>query len=387
MLNPYVPGEGLRLSQDRFRSSRQAVDTRVNADQMIALIDTVLPFEACLFHQIIPLSLEGNQLNLGMVNPRDRVAREYVRLQVSYVNYTVVPWRIASDWHRQTLSKYLSHTAKVKQRLRQGRPVTVDPVVVSAPLPASQPPVEDRLTYVVDSPEKITLRHVELPMVRATPAAPEPRPAMAAQLSSLPSLDLPPAQSTGQPIDWRQLPARELVATVLHQVLERGLGRLYFERHATTGKIVASQHGQVESLVEAIELPLFEAVILELKRLAQLPLQPTNGPQQGQVERLYGEERLLLRLRLMVNSHGEEATLQMVRGEGLKRYQRQRLSDLSRETLGLAQTLQRRVHGLLEETRQRGEVDPLPAPTLHTLHHLLQSMQAEVNQLIQQGRR
>jgi type II secretory ATPase GspE/PulE/Tfp pilus assembly ATPase PilB-like protein len=209
---------------------------------------------------------------------------------------------------------------------------------------------------------------------------------MAAQLSSLPSLDLPPAQSTGQPIDWRQLPARELVATVLHQVLERGLGRLYFERHATTGKIVASQHGQVESLVEAIELPLFEAVILELKRLAQLPLQPTNGPQQGQVERLYGEERLLLRLRLMVNSHGEEATLQMVRGEGLKRYQRQRLSDLSRETLGLAQTLQRRVHGLLEETRQRGEVDPLPAPTLHTLHHLLQSMQAEVNQLIQQGK-
>lgn len=120
MLNPHDSGEGLRLSQDCFRSSRQTSDAGVNVDQMIALIDSVLPFEACLFHQIIPLSLEGNQLNLGMVNPKDSVAREYVRRQVSYINYAVVPWRVASDWHRQTLSKYLSHTAKVKQRLRQG---------------------------------------------------------------------------------------------------------------------------------------------------------------------------------------------------------------------------------------------------------------------------
>lgn len=387
MLNPHASGEGLRLSQDRLRSFRQAVNTRVNADQMIALIDSVLPFEACLFHQIIPLSLEGSQLNLGMVNPKDRVAREYVRLQLSYVNYVVVPWRIASDWHRQTLSKYLSHTAKVKQRLRQGRPATVDPVVAAAPLPASQPPVEDRLTYVVDSPEKITLRHVELPVVTPTPVAPDPPPAPVTQLPSIPPLDLTASHYTLEPIDWHQLPARDLVATVLQQVLEQGIGRLYFERYAITGKIVASHNGQVESLVEAIELPLFEAMILELKRLAQIPLQPATSPQQGQVERLYGEERLLLRLRLMVNSHGEEATLQMIRGGGLKHYQRQRLSDLSRETLSLAQTLRRRVHGLLEETNHGDPADPLPAPTLHTLRHLLQSMQSEVNQLIQQGRR
>ena len=391
MLNPHDSGEGLRLSQDPFRSPRQAGDAGVNVDQMIALIDSVLPFEACLFHQIIPLSLAGNQLNLGMVNPRDSVAKEYVRRQVSYINYAVVPWRIASDWHRQTLSKYLSHTAKVKQRLRQGRLAMVEPVVASPPLPAVQPPVEDRLTYVVDSPERITLRPVEAPdgLGVQESAVAEPLPVkspMAAQSPPIPGLELGSSQATDDTLDWPQLPAKDLLARLLRRVLEEGISRIYFERHATTGKIVGNQDGKVESLVGAIDLPLFEAVILELKRLVRLPSGPTSRSQQGEIERIYGQEPLLLRFRFMVNGHGQEAALQIVRGSSLKLYQRQRLGHLSRETLSLAQTLQGRVHGLLEETRQRGEIDPLPAPTLHTLHHLLQSMQAEVSQLIQQGK-
>lgn len=391
MLNPHDSGEGLRLSQDRLRSPRQASDAGVNVDQMIALIDSVLPFEACLFHQIIPLSLVGNQLNLGMVNPKDSVAREYVRRQVSYINYVVVPWRIASDWHRQTLSKYLSHTARVKQRLRQGRPAAVEPVVVAAPLPSVHPPVEDRLTYVVDSPERITLRPVEVPPEPVVPSPPEPKPPpsespVATQPSSIPVLDLGASQSTDDSLDWRQLSAKDLLVRVLRRVLAEGIGRLYFERHATTGKIVGSQDGKVESLVGTLDLPLFEAVILELKQLVQLPSGPTNGPHQGEVERIYGQEPLLLRFRFMVNGHGQEAALQILRGSSLKLYQRQRLRDLSRETLSLAKTLQGRVHDLLEATHHSGEADPLPAPTLHTLRHLLQSMQTQVNQLIQQGR-
>lgn len=392
MLNPHDSSEGPRLSQDPFRSPRQASDAGVNVDQMIALIDSVLPFEACLFHQIIPLSLAGNQLNLGMVNPKDSVAREYVRRQVSYIHYAVVPWRITSDWHRQTLSKYLSHTAKVKQRLRQGRPAAVEPVVAAPPLPSVQPPVEDRLTYVVDSPERITLRPVEASPEPVAPNPPDPKPLasespLATQPPSMPVLDLGSSQSTDNSLDGRQLPAKDLLTRVLRRALREGIGRLYFERHTSTGKIVSSQDGKVESLVGALELPVFEAVILELKRLVQLPSGLTNIPQQGELERLYDQEPLLLRFRFMVNGHGQEAALQIVRGGSLKLYQRQRLSDLSRETLSLAQTLQGRVHGLLEETRQSGEADPLPAPTLHTLRHLLQSMQSEVNQLIQQGRR
>ena len=39
--------------------------TRLNVDQMFVLIDGVLPFEACLYYQVLPLFLEGNRLHFG----------------------------------------------------------------------------------------------------------------------------------------------------------------------------------------------------------------------------------------------------------------------------------------------------------------------------------
>uniref|UniRef100_A0ACD5GZI3 Uncharacterized protein n=1 Tax=Desertifilum tharense IPPAS B-1220 TaxID=1781255 RepID=A0ACD5GZI3_9CYAN len=43
----------------------------LDREQMFHLIDGVLPFEACLYHQVLPLSLEGSVLNLGMVDRED----------------------------------------------------------------------------------------------------------------------------------------------------------------------------------------------------------------------------------------------------------------------------------------------------------------------------
>nr|MDJ0776205.1 pilus assembly protein PilB [Mastigocoleus sp. MO_167.B18] len=46
--------------------------------QLFSLIDRVISFEACLYHQILPLKLENNNLLLGIVNPEDREALDYV---------------------------------------------------------------------------------------------------------------------------------------------------------------------------------------------------------------------------------------------------------------------------------------------------------------------
>ncbi|MEO0491519.1 MAG: pilus assembly protein PilB, partial [Cyanobacteria bacterium J06659_2] len=83
---------------------------RVDLNQMFALIDGILPFEACLYYQVVPLSIQGSRLNLGMVDPNDRTAADYVRRLVSYINCSIVSLKISSDWHRDTLSQYLSHS-------------------------------------------------------------------------------------------------------------------------------------------------------------------------------------------------------------------------------------------------------------------------------------
>ena len=91
----------------------------VELSQIYILIDSILPFEACLYYQVLPLFVEGSRLVVGRVNPEDPGAAEYVTKQLSYINYTLGFQQISSDWHRDLLSKYLKHTAKQRQQPAQ----------------------------------------------------------------------------------------------------------------------------------------------------------------------------------------------------------------------------------------------------------------------------
>jgi hypothetical protein len=97
-----------------FSSDSSPIDVtkRVDTTQMFMLIERILPFEACLYYQVIPLSIEGSCLHLGMVNASDQAALDYVRRLVSYINCSIAPRQVPSDWHRDTLSKFLNHAAQ-----------------------------------------------------------------------------------------------------------------------------------------------------------------------------------------------------------------------------------------------------------------------------------
>jgi hypothetical protein len=84
--------------------------------QIYALIDSILPFEACLYYQVAPLSIDGSCLTMGTVDPDDPAATEYVTKQLSYINYSIRFEKIESDWHRDLLSQYLKHTAESQQQ-------------------------------------------------------------------------------------------------------------------------------------------------------------------------------------------------------------------------------------------------------------------------------
>jgi len=84
--------------------------------QIYALIDSILPFEACLYYQVAPLSIDGSCLTMGTVDPDDPAAIEYVTKQLSYINYSIRFEKIGSDWHRDLLSQYLKHTAESQRQ-------------------------------------------------------------------------------------------------------------------------------------------------------------------------------------------------------------------------------------------------------------------------------
>ncbi|ASC74188.1 uncharacterized protein XM38_051630 [Halomicronema hongdechloris C2206] len=392
--------------------------------QTFTLIDGILPFEACLYHQVLPIAVEGSRLYLGMVSPGDQTALEYVRRQISYINYSVIPQAIPSDWHREILSKYLSHMAKAKHKKQ-------------AAVTGQSSPADAQATLVVDYPDQLeSERDQPSPSEASAPAKPPAKTPAAATTPSLsksdpaaadtpsdgkaaevatPQTTTPsplPGQSAGDndqatdpsapaatpsaplhlqlnatyqqadPDTLAQLPPKELMQALLARVLAEGIGRLYFERRSQEGRILWSKDGVLQSVLNSVPSSVFQAVINELKLLTHISLIPVSKPKQVEVERLYQQDRVLLRFRVMPSKHGEEATLQVLRGMALKFHQQQQIDKLGRDALTIAQDLQIR----LNEIRSRGH-HSLNTPhtrneTLPAIIQLLKQMERQVKEMM-----
>ncbi len=372
------------LSALDLQSGIEAVDSRLNVDQMLSLIDSILPFEACLYHEIIPLSVESSCLHLGVVNPSDTVATEYARKQVSFIHCSVKSWPVTSDWQRKMLSKYLSHASRQKARPQPQ---------IEAP-PQAQNQGDEFLTFIVDSPEDLRgdrpfrpvsdHRSAPTPSLSTDPPPPpvEPPPVVKPESQPL-TLALDPILSQVPLDQLHRLSPPKLTQALLYQILTEGIGRLYLERRPAHGQVLWSRDGVVQAALKNLSLDQVQSIINELKRLMHLPLLPTAQLKHADIERLYKGERVLLRLRLIAGSHGEEATLQVLRGAALKFYQQQQIKQMGEDALSVAQTLQKRIYEIRQRARQSLTIEPPSARTLEALSQLLKMMEEQLEQIMQ----
>ncbi|MEL7509436.1 MAG: hypothetical protein AAFN42_19060 [Cyanobacteria bacterium J06554_1] len=391
-------------------SGLKKTEIKADLDQMFLLIEGILPFEACLYYQVLPLSIEGSSLNLGMVNPDDSTASDYVRRLVSYINCSIVSRPIASDWHREILSKFLSHSAKSRQASQQHSQTA------PSPKPAS---FEELPTLVVESPTEIieNPHAVVIPQQATAPAKESvPQPPEIHDASPLPSAPATPpltmeledqiSEETGSDsvsdtanatsdtaaeptspseisFNPSQLTPKELTQILLKRIItQEGIGRLYLERQSATCRILWSKDGVVQSVVEDISPQLFQGVINELKRIMSLSLIPVRKPKQVEIERIYNQKRILLRFRIMPGDHGEEATLQILRGAALKFYQQQQIDNISRDALGIAHDLQQRIDELRTQAQRNLDAQDTKQKTLPTIMTMLKQMEQQLHDII-----
>lgn len=374
------------------------IEHRVNADEMFTLIDGILPFEACLYYQVLPLSIEGSRLNLGMVNPVDQAAAEYVRRQISYINYSVVTWKISSDWHRGSLSRYLSHAAKAKQLRQRTAQQEGD---ADAPVTSISDLFNSQATLVVDTPEELEgeLRAKKNPASPpvAAETVPISEPSGKAASDRQSELRPPRVEDASQPLELKveakyrsmppealqQLSSKNLMEALLSQVLEEGIGRLYFECHADYGRILWSRDGVVQSVLNSVSPETFQGVINEFKRMTHLPMLRVTKARQVEIERLFEGERVLLRFRVMPTAEGEEATLQVLRGTALKFHQQQQIENLGRDALSIAQNLQQRLSEIRKRGRQTLNFSITQKETLPAIIRMLKQMEAQIQEMMQ----
>ncbi|NDJ20246.1 pilus assembly protein PilB [Nostoc sp. B(2019)] len=369
--------------------------------QIFQLIDTLLSFEACLYHQILPFALKDNNLLLGMVHPQDSEALDYVGRILSYINCSMVAKAIAADTHRTILSAYLNHkNTSVPAKPADFSSKKSAATITDKPIPSKDTDSESHQPPILMMPQTQSPKHswqrVDLPPIPASPisdlnnlskitnfltpgnseqekntfktASPDNLPVLPAQVPDLfsPIAILP------------TLPPKKLLEELLGRILAGGIGRLYLERQPYEGKILWSDNGVLQSVLDKLPLSVFQGVLNELKRFASLPVTTVAEPKQVEKECVYQQNRLLLRLRIMPGIYGEEATLQVLRGAALKFYQQQQLTRLGRDALGIAQQLSFKLHELQERLLLNPSLDFQQLEALVALNQLVENLDQQI---------
>ncbi|MEM6502822.1 MAG: hypothetical protein AAF685_13405 [Cyanobacteria bacterium P01_C01_bin.89] len=498
-------------AQPSSPKSTQTVTPFIVPEQMFALIDNLLPFEVCLYHQVLPLSIRESTLYLGAVHPDESEGLKYVQALLAHTPYTIALKPIAAATQQHYLSAFLSYDRQIKEAgedliehsaemaladdssyaeflddsevstIPDGRPIndsdqpdtwigdaggdddvtpglnativapSVDsgseqstdlddsdsdlPPTVGVDLaaiaqeddlededlnPAEDLAESDPANALAVDPEKLDAQ-MDTVIAPTDVAVEDLVPQSGAMLDDIPqhgdaqsgtpgnleeeaeggkgideedpasfaeefeaalaAEDVPPRYGVGElvqdppeaaivttspsmeliskprpaklvfdqvdddlsPEELGTLPPRALTQALLRRSIVQGIGRLFLERHPNHGRILCSQDGVLEAVLDPIPLPSFQGVINELKLLVEVPLIQTERSKQVDIERVHQGELLMLRLRLSPGNHGEEATLQVLRGAALKFYQQQQLSSLGQNALTLARRLQQQV--------------------------------------------
>ncbi|HEY9596383.1 MAG TPA: hypothetical protein V6D33_01775, partial [Cyanophyceae cyanobacterium] len=317
---------------------------------------------------------------------------------LAYLNCSLKTEPISSEVHQSLLTAYLNHTRtaspprKHKQKPKkqhQGSRNEQPTLILDDSLnqadeevrPESSPSVQETSSQLPPEPPSPpstlgvvppTLENLEaLPSTAMIPVIRLP------SAEALLPLEVQACYPTAPMQFLATLAPPQMLQELLGRVLIKGIGRLYFERQSNQGRILWSQDGVLQSVLDGLPLPAFQGVISELKRLVNLPLFPILQPKQVEIERRYQQEALLLRLRVKPGHYGEEATLQVLRGVALKFYQRQQVEKLSQDALKLAQQL----HRTLDEIRDRATRYALPLDALPALDELLRGFDSQLEDL------
>ncbi|WP_293166047.1 hypothetical protein [Okeania sp. SIO2C9] len=342
--------------------------------QIFALIDNILPFEACLHYQILPLSLEGSRVRLGVVDIKDSSAINYARRLLSYLNCSLVMEEISSETQRSILSSYLNYIGHQK---------SVTSSYSQPKLAKNNQTTKKGENQQFSDKKKITNKEFFIKNYQDSQQKklqPEIQNLSQNHLCDILELFIPKSQQSISLETIANLEPQKLLRELMVRVLESGIGRLYFEQQQSQGKILWSQDGVLKSVVENLEREKIEGVINELKILTKMSSIPIKKPRQVEIERIYQNNHLLLRLRVMPGSYGEEATLQVLRGAALKFYQQQKLSSLSQDTLKLGKQLQIKINQIY----CRQHLAPFQLDSLLTLQKLLDNVEHQVECIISQ---
>ena len=360
--------------QDSSNSSRTSSPKIVNDQEVVfRLIDSVVSLECCLHYQVLPLELDNNHFTVGMINAKDQTALNFIRPIAASLNYSLEIQSIDHQEHQLLLAAYLKKSSLVPgnqknqashdrsfdketmidEQLSQPSPSSLDFSLTLSEIPPGQKPqapqslaLHERATLIVDSENNSgdnqphqTQIISSLPQIQGLQSTSEIESSQ--ESVSTPILELQ-AEHTRKSVDsLSSLEPKQLWQELLAKILDGGIGRLYLKRDYQYGRIIWSRDGVIQSSLDRVKLDVFEQIIREIKTLGKQPLSPLKKPKKVAIERIYNQERILLRLEFFVGQSGDEITIQVLRGEALKFYEQRQVEKSMEQAIYFAEKMEK----------------------------------------------
>ncbi|MFS8781421.1 hypothetical protein [Synechococcus sp. W55.1] len=278
----------------------------VDRARVPALIAQYLPVEICIYYQVVPLALDTDSLILGMVDPQDLAALDYVSKMLAYSQISVQPIPLTAQQQQDLIAYYFSHPPDPAEVERLRLQAQANRVTREVPAPAAGPPTQ------------------------LTPTQP------------------PSARPTAPPVpaDESEETVQQLLNSMLRRALDEKAEQIFVEpQEGPSCRVRYRQQGILRDLFKDLSESIRAKLITAMKRMMALDPELIGEPQQAEVERMYRGEPLVLQLRIIPQrsksgqtaASREGAILSILRGEALQKYQQGQNNLRVSETLALAQ--------------------------------------------------
>ena len=378
------------MSQYKSNSAQQNSSPEIlkNQEAIFKLIDSVVSLEFCLHYQVLPLELDSNYLTVGMIDTKDKTALNCIRPIAASLNYSLEIQSIDPQEHQLVLAAYLKKSSlpgQQQNRTKANRDMSKETMIdeqmsqparpkSSAPLDASltlsevpgetaTPPkssnnLHERPTLIVDAeknaegpqsnqaqiissePQIHKLESVaEIAGVAETVAVPIIESSQ--QSIAAPTIELKAKHAKESVDNLANLEPKQLWQELFAKILDGGIGRLYLERYPKYGRIIWSRDGVIQLSLDQVKLDVFQKIIREIKILGKQPLSPLKKPKKIAIERIYNQERILLRLEFLVGKSGDEITIQVLRGEALEFYEQRQVAKSLEQAIYFAEKMEK----------------------------------------------
>ncbi len=383
------------------------------------LIAQFLPVEICVYYQVVPIAKDGDQLTLGMVDPEDVAALDYVGKMLAYSRLKIEPHPLTASEQQALIAYYFSNppdSAQVKAAQAQAR---AQPQTIVAPLaetenatrisqpPAPGPNQSHQADHAADisrhSSQPISTRELRRTLhpqstrqlKKTPPLAPLPSQATIQAKWDPNHSDngQPPAASPPQPPiptlkEESEATVQQLLNSMLRRALDENAEQIYIDVQANgTCRVRYRQQGIVRDLFRQLSDGIRARLLASLKKMINMDPEVIGEPQIADVERTFRKEPLILQLKIIPQEDAKEsAILTILRGESLHRYHQsqhnQRVMELTESTQIAQESLQMLHESLLNTIERVKQHRGIPNQDWFALKDYLDALRAQA-QLIE----